>query len=350
MRYGKIRIEDGNLIFTKHMRLNNLPCKDIVWAFKKREGAESSYSRQLVLNYLVIKTKRNKRYEFDMSEQEIQECLGFLKALNPEIATGFPRGARILLQNSDNTRDLGAINTIDGRHILPERLLRSGDLYHLSQNDQIKLKEKFNLKTVIDFRSMEERKRRPDTIIQGVEYYHIPIFDEITNDSSTHFYTAKQFMEYKGNPFDYYENQYDKLILDQYSINQYARFLDILLRNEKGAVLWHGSEGKDRTGIATALLLCVLGVSKEQILEDYMKSNGCLEKEYNYMLRYIQSRKEDTAQVAENITAYYKVKKDYLERVFEAIERHYGSIARFIRRALYLTPKAIEELQKKYLI
>ena len=38
MKYGKIRIEDGYLIFTKHMMTNNLPCKDILWAYLRREG------------------------------------------------------------------------------------------------------------------------------------------------------------------------------------------------------------------------------------------------------------------------------------------------------------------------
>ena len=40
MRFGKIRIEDGNLIFARHMMLNNLPCKDIIWAYMRREGIE----------------------------------------------------------------------------------------------------------------------------------------------------------------------------------------------------------------------------------------------------------------------------------------------------------------------
>ena len=28
MKYGKIRIEDGFLVFTRHMMINSLPCKD----------------------------------------------------------------------------------------------------------------------------------------------------------------------------------------------------------------------------------------------------------------------------------------------------------------------------------
>lgn len=41
MKYGKIRIEDGYLAFTRHMMLNSLPCKDIMWAYMRREGEHS---------------------------------------------------------------------------------------------------------------------------------------------------------------------------------------------------------------------------------------------------------------------------------------------------------------------
>ena len=93
MKYGKIRIEDGNLIFTKHMMANYLPCRDILWAYKRREGVEGGVQKQISTSYLVIVTRRRKRYKFDMTEQEISDCIQLLKALNPGIVTGFPREA-----------------------------------------------------------------------------------------------------------------------------------------------------------------------------------------------------------------------------------------------------------------
>lgn len=55
MRYGKIRIEDGFFVFTRHMMLNSLPCKDILWAYMRREGAdktsEKTADHQLPGNY-----------------------------------------------------------------------------------------------------------------------------------------------------------------------------------------------------------------------------------------------------------------------------------------------------------
>ena len=40
MKYGKIRIEDGNLVFARHMMMNYLPCRDILWVYKRQEGVE----------------------------------------------------------------------------------------------------------------------------------------------------------------------------------------------------------------------------------------------------------------------------------------------------------------------
>lgn len=114
MKYGKIRIEDGNFIFAKHMMMNYLPCKDILWAYKRKEGVEGGAQKQFSTSSLVIITRRKKRYQFDLTDREIQDCIQLLKALNPNIVTGFPKGGRIPLQSLPNTRDLGALMTSDG--------------------------------------------------------------------------------------------------------------------------------------------------------------------------------------------------------------------------------------------
>lgn len=96
-----------------------------------------------------------------MTDKEIRDCIQLLKVLNPKLATGFPKGARIPLQSLPNTRDLGALATKDGRHILPRRLLRSGNLYHMSLQDQDTLLDEYHLSTVVDFRTrMESWKNR----------------------------------------------------------------------------------------------------------------------------------------------------------------------------------------------
>lgn len=333
MKYGKIRIEDGYLIFTKHMMMNNLPCKDILWAYMRREGMDGVEERQLISNYLVIITRRRKRYKFDMTEREVQECIQLLKVLNPEMAVGFPKGGRLPLQNLWNTRDLGAIITEDERHILPRRLLRSGDLYHLSLADQKALCEEYRLTTVIDLRTEAEAKERPDTILPGVEYYRIPVLDE-PHPGITHIRDMdRKFLKNQKNPGKFMEKIYEEILNDQYSVKQYARFIDVLLHHENGAILWHCSTGKDLTGIATAILLCALGVSRNEIREDYRRTESCLEKEKIYTMRFLESCPDTGNREAENAEVFFATEQQWLDRAFAALEKNYGSVEQFLKKA-----------------
>ena len=150
----------------------------------------------------------------------------------------------------------------------------------------------------------------------GVEYYHIPIRDEESNGNSF----FERVMSCYGEGERYIQERYRSLITDEYSLKQYARFLDVLLHVKNGAVVFHSTTGEDRTGVGTALLLFALGVPKEN------------------------SRK------LADLKAFYQVKESYINTVFDVIEKENGGIERFLRKKLYLTPKASEELKKKYLI
>ena len=42
---------------------------------------------------------------------------------------------------------------------------------------------------------------------------------------------------------------------------------------ENGSVLWHCSEGKDRCGLITVLVMMILGIDEKTIREDYLETN-----------------------------------------------------------------------------
>lgn len=352
MRYGKIRVENGCLLYSRHMMLYSLPCREILWAYMRREGGAGNrgFSKQMISHSLVIITRKKKHYSFDMTEKEIQECLRHLKALNPEMAVGFPKGGPLPFQSLLNIRDLGALENIEGRFILPRRLLRSGELYHASLSDERQLSEEYHVKTVIDLRTEAERKRKPDATLPGVEYYHIPVMEDNSYRGGDGADLYQFILQYQGDGEEFMTQRYSSLIRDKYALDQYARFLDVLLHHGEGAVLWHCYDGKDRTGVATALLLCALGIPEETIREDFMRSNACLDMELQYMLRYMEAMGKDSPLAAENMSIFYRVKRSYIDHVFEDIRLEYGTVDRFLRRGLYLTPRAMEELQDKYLV
>lgn len=353
MRYGKIRIDDGNLIYTRQLRLNSLPCKDILWAYLRREGRDEAElkgtQKRLPVNYLVIVTRRHKRYQFDMSEKEIRECLRLLRVLNPEMAVGYPKGARITQKSLPNTRDLGALMADDGRHIIPRKLLRSGNLYHISLSDQETLTEGYHLTTVVDFRTRAERSRMPDEKLPGVEYYHLPILDDESKGRVTSG-VVELLLHYRGNLEDLLLQQYENMVTDPVSLTNFANFIDLVMSHGDGSLLWHSNLGKDRAGVATAFLLCALGFSPKSVKEDYLRSNLYMEAELECIVRQMENKTIVDRTVMNNINACFRVKERYLDLVFETIYKKYGSIDRFMRRGLYLTSKNIETLRERYLI
>ncbi|MBP5727502.1 MAG: tyrosine-protein phosphatase, partial [Clostridia bacterium] len=64
-------------------------------------------------------------------------------------------------------------------------------------------------------------------------------------------------------------------ILMKVYADSFRRVMLAILEHDysKGAVLWHCTEGKDRCGMTTALILEALGVDRETITQDYLKTN-----------------------------------------------------------------------------
>ena len=252
-----------------------------------------------------------------MTDREIQNCIQLMRALNPQMVTGFPQGSRISMQSLPNTRDLGALETEDGRHILPKRLLCSGSLYHISITDQDMLTHEYHLSTVVDFRTGWNVWKSRILLLRVYNIMRFRSLDEETLGITRSGSPTELLRNFKEIPEEFMLKQYESLVHDEYSIKQYARFLDVLLHQNEGAVLWHCSAGKDRVGVGTALLLCALGVPKKTIYEDFMKTNMYLDKEMEYMIRFLETKMIVDNQVMDKIRLFYRVKEEYLDIVLK---------------------------------
>lgn len=56
-------------------------------------------------------------------------------------------------------------------------------------------------------------------------------------------------------------------------LESYQRLMTLVLDESNWPLLIHCSAGKDRTGVAVALILEILGVSREIIMDDYLLTN-----------------------------------------------------------------------------
>jgi len=156
-------------------------------------------------------------------------------------------------------RDLGGMKTKDGRVIRPGMLMRSAQLSE-AEGDDLK-----GISEVIDLRTPKERLEAPDQTWYSC-YSPMPIFETIMPGISHE-------DELTGRSVPDMTKLYEKLMKECADT-----FRDVLLEimnhdYDSGAVLWHCTEGKDRCGMTSALILEMLGVSREFIMEDYLKTN-----------------------------------------------------------------------------
>lgn len=263
---------------------------------------------------------------------------------------------RIPLEGVHNTRDLGGYRAADGKRIRHRSLIRSGELHELTEKDQEILTAEYKLATVVDFRTNVEREEKPDPALPGVTYIPNPILEEAalgitrekSSDNNVVGMVLDQLRENDNAGTQYMEKMYGSLLTNDFSKKQYANFFRILLEQEKGAVLWHCTAGKDRAGTAAALLLEALGVSREQTVADYMKVNEFAAEGINRTVQALVQRTGD-ARLGEHVRTLFSVRESYINTVFQMIQEGYGSIERYMKEEMGIGADGLQLLRNKYL-
>ena len=159
-----------------------------------------------------------------------------------------------------NIRDLGGLAAKDGRHVKSGLLFRSSALAFFDE-EELEPVRNLGIRTILDFRALKGIQKDPDPQLEGaVDDLNSPgelaslIFDE----------------DQAGNAIDVLVSSYTASLA--FSNESYKFMFDCLLAGE-APMLFHCSNGKDRTGVAAMLILLALGIPEEIVKEDYMQSN-----------------------------------------------------------------------------
>lgn len=261
------------------------------------------------------------------------------------------------LESVWNPRDLGGWKTRDGRTVRPRMLLRTGHLGRLSDTDVEFLRSGCRLARVFDFRTVQEIEIQPDRAIPGATNIHLPAIDpdaELQNGSAIP-QEAFQDLEthlvalcFTDGAKAMAKDMYPSLIRSEYTQLQYAAFLRMIIETPSGAVLWHCSQGKDRTGLAAAYILSALGASRETIMEDYLLSEPWYAASVKAISDQVVAQgggKEET----DVIRAFIGVNKENFSTSLDIIDKEYGGMDRYLSEQLFLSDEDRALLQKRYL-
>jgi protein tyrosine/serine phosphatase len=165
-------------------------------------------------------------------------------------------------------RDLGGLPTADGGHVAWGALVRADNLCRLTTAGQGALVE-HGIRTVIDVRFPSEVAaephplQSPSTGAPAISYLNIPV--NAGRDPAHDAATSAAFAATRT------REGANKLELDTNPIG-FARIVAAFARARQGGVVVHCHAGKDRSGIAVALLLALAGVPDAIIAADYALS------------------------------------------------------------------------------
>lgn len=251
------------------------------------------------------------------------------------------------LVGAPNFRDLGGYRTADGRTVKRGLVFRSSKLASLTPMDWSRVKG-LGIGHVYDLRTVEERTFEPDSWpAPAPALYGSPKPDMAAaiadmkraggdvakvRSSITHFYAQ---MPARYAP-------------------EYTAFFRGLVDGDK-PVLVHCTAGKDRTGVASALLLTALGVPRSTVVDDYELTERLLPQ------APMQTSGKPGAPVggksaasllalpASAREAMWAADPAYVEAALDQVNRDYGSIDGYMRRALGLSDVEIARLRRRLL-
>ena len=239
-----------------------------------------------------------------------------------------------------NTRELGGYKTTDGKSVKWGMLFRSDKLSDISENDQLYL-QSLGIKRIVDFRSEGEKTEDPNIIPEGINYVETPInVDGAMRSKIEAVLKGETNKEVKSFLVDA-----NKEFVTNYT-SVYEDFLRGLI-DEDGPTLFHCTAGKDRAGFAAAITLTALGVSKEDVIEDYMKTNIFTKDKIDEMIDKIKLMSLYQAD-AEILRPLIGVERIYIETAFKTAEEKYGSLENFIREGLNISDEEIQILRNKF--
>ncbi|MGR8919218.1 MAG: tyrosine-protein phosphatase [Gammaproteobacteria bacterium] len=234
-----------------------------------------------------------------------------------------PDDPRIIrLDGARNVRDLGGLDTLDGRRTRRGRVFRGDGLSRLSDADLERVGA-LGIRTIIDLRYRRERERAPDRlpaasppalIHRGIAPRGSLEVFEALNHRGADAATATRLMcdNYARMPFEH--------------AAEFRAVLHDLMAPASAPHLIHCTSGKDRTGIVVALLLRVVGVDDAAIVADFALSN------VEHQPVDVFEPQADPAAVAVIMSAA----PQFLDAALAAVDAAPGGFSGYLERALGL--------------
>src|SRR4051794_1810473 len=243
------------------------------------------------------------------------------------------------LEGAPNFRDLGGHPTTDGGVVRHDLVFRSGGLHRLTTDDLATLAA-LRLRAVFDLRSDEERAARPSVLPEGIRCESIPILGEASRTRGLGLVIVDGRLA--DAPDDFLEQVYADMV--EVAAPTFGRLFTMLAAAAGLPAVIHCSIGKDRTGVACALLLSAIGVDDAHILDDYeLTSRHYTDRE---VVR-LQERLESTGMSVERYRSVFGAPRRAMAATLASVRERHGSVRRYLTETANVDARVVANLRER---
>ncbi len=245
-----------------------------------------------------------------------------------------------------NLRDYGGYGVADGAVMKSGLLFRSGQ-HRDATDEDLDLFQSLGITTIIDFRGRSERtnfpcRRHPQFDAEVIA------FDGETTSSPPHEGGGGVSEMTAQRAFDRMIAVYTRMPVNPAMIDMFGRYFKALDEGEGGSLI-HCFAGKDRTGIAAALLMHVLGAHHDDIVAEFLLTNDAPHCEILERQSLPRMEEHYGAIDPEALRNLMGVREEYIATYWAEVTRDHGSVDAYLAQRLGVDEARKARLQSRLL-
>ncbi len=230
----------------------------------------------------------------------------------------------VSIEGTLNFRDIGGYPTKFGRDVRRHTVYRSDGLATVGDAGWERMTE-LGIKEIFDLRHEVELRTAPYETPEGITATNLPIGPkEVQTEAKDVFELMKSGGE-DDFGLDFMIEMYGRIFADHAEV--FGELLTHLSDRERLPAVFHCTAGKDRTGIATALILSVLGVDRKTVLDDYELSNTFRSTR---RIEQLRPRLEAEGIDVERVRPYLSAPRPALDAALTGVDVEHGNVDGFI--------------------
>lgn len=223
-----------------------------------------------------------------------------------------------------NFRDLGGYPAADGRRTAWGRVFRSDNLADVPPDAWRRLHE-MGLREVFDLRHDAERERQPSAVPDDLD---VAVSVLAIGGEAAEAADVIELLKGGGEGgfgVEYMVTMYETLVAEHGPV--FATLLTHLADSERLPAVFHCTAGKDRTGVAAALILRLLGVDRERVLDDYELTTRFRS---STRIEVLRPTLESAGIDVDAVRPFLSAPRPALAAALDAIDQAHGSVEAFL--------------------